>query len=263
MALPWSPEAEQAISRVPFFVRSRVRRRVETEARQAGAHQVRLEHVHLCRQKFLHHMDAQVKGWQLEACFGFQDCPNRALETQGLVQDLEALLTGKNLREFLQAQIKKPLKLHHEFRVSLSACPNACSRPQIVDLGLIGALTPVLTPEPCSQCAQCVYTCREGAIRLTDTGPELDQESCLKCGDCPKVCPTGTLVAGAAGFRVLLGGKLGRHPQFGRELPGIYPLPEIVPLVDRCLTHFMTHYFPGQRFGDVLKQNEAAIPLPG
>ena len=35
--------------------------------------------------------------------------------------------------------------MHHEFRVSLSACPNACSRPQIVDIGLIGAVTPVLT----------------------------------------------------------------------------------------------------------------------
>ncbi len=262
MALPWSPEAEQAISRVPFFVRKRVRRRVEAEAQQAGDNQVRLEHVQVCKQKFLHNMDAEVKGWQLETCFGVEDCPHRAVAPQGLVKDLETLLAGKNLREFLKARIKGPLKLHHELRISLSACPNACSRPQIVDIGLIGALTPVITPEPCPQCGQCTPACREEAIWLDDTGPQLDLEVCLKCGDCLKVCPTGTLLAGAAGFRVLLGGKLGRHPQLGRELPEIYPVSEIVPLVDRCLAHFMTHYRPGQRFGDMLNRDGFPVSYP-
>lgn len=259
MSLPWSPEAEKALARVPFFVRKRVRSRVEAEARQTGATQVNLEHVQLCQQKFLNNMAAEVKGWQLETCFGLQDCPHRSVEAQGVVRDLEALLTGKNLREFLKAQIKGPLKMHHEFRVSLSACPNACSRPQIVDIGLIGALTPMLTPEPCSQCGQCALVCKEEAVSLDETGPQLDLEICLKCGDCLKVCPTGTLVAGAAGFRVFLGGKLGRHPQLGRELPGIYPLSEIVPQADRCLVHFMTHYRPGQRFGDLM--NRTKLPI--
>jgi anaerobic sulfite reductase subunit C len=258
MALPWSPEAEQAISRVPFFVRHRVRRRVEAEAQQAGAIQVRLEHVQVCQQKFLQNMAAEVKGWQLETCFGVQDCPHRVVEPQGVVKDLEALLAGKNLREFLQAQIKGPLKMHHEFRISLSACPNACSRPQIADIGLIGALTPVLTPEPCSQCGQCALACPEGAISLDDAEPKLSLDLCLKCGDCLKACPTGTLIAGPAGFRVLLGGKLGRHPQLGRELPGIYPLSEIVPLADSCLAHFMTHYLTGQRYGEII--NLAGLP---
>jgi dissimilatory sulfite reductase (desulfoviridin) alpha/beta subunit len=204
-------------------------------------------------------MEAEVKGWQMETCFGLSDCPHRALDPQGLVHDLEALLAGKNLREFLQARVNGPLKLHHEFRVSLSACPNACSRPQIMDIGLIGSLTPVLTPEPCSLCGQCSQVCKEGAILLEDNGPQLNLEICLKCGDCLKVCPTGTLVAGPTGFRVLLGGKLGRHPQLGGELPGIYSLSEIVPLVDRCLVHFMTQYRPGQRFGDIINRNNYPI----
>ena len=65
MALTWSPEAEAAISRVPFFVRKRVRQRVEAEARQSGAYQVHLVHVRSCQQKFLGNMDAEVRGWQL------------------------------------------------------------------------------------------------------------------------------------------------------------------------------------------------------
>jgi hypothetical protein len=34
--MEWSPEAEAAIKKVPFFVRKRVRSRVEQDAKQAG-----------------------------------------------------------------------------------------------------------------------------------------------------------------------------------------------------------------------------------
>ena len=34
--MKWTPEAEDAIKSVPFFVRKKVRTRVEDEARQAG-----------------------------------------------------------------------------------------------------------------------------------------------------------------------------------------------------------------------------------
>lgn len=259
MSLPWSPEAEGEISRIPFFVRARVRRKVEAEARQTGALQVTLEHLQACRQKFLRTMDAEVKGWQLETCLGLQDCPHRAVDPRDLVRDLEELLAGKNLREFLKSRIDGPLKMHHEFRVSLSACPNACSRPQIVDIGLIGSVNPILTQQPCSQCGQCAPACREGAIRLDDTGPHLDREICLQCGDCLKVCPSGTITAGTTGFQVLLGGKLGRHPQLGKKLPGIRPVREIIPLVESCLHHFMAHHREGQRFGDLL--NRTGLPV--
>jgi dissimilatory sulfite reductase (desulfoviridin) alpha/beta subunit len=197
-------------------------------------------------------MAAEVKGWQLETCFGLQQCPHRAIDPQGLVQDLEALLAGKNLREFLERRVHGPLKLHHEFRISLSTCPNACSRPQIADIGLIGAVVPLVTSEPCSQCGQCVQVCKEGAVSLAEDQVRLDLNACLTCGDCLRVCPSGALAAGHRGFRVLLGGKLGRHPQLGRELPKILPLPEIPLLVDRCLDHFLQHYQAGKRFGDVL-----------
>lgn len=256
MKLTWSPEAEKALNRVPFFVRRRVRQRVEAEARQSGELHVQLKHVQSCQQKFLGNMDAEVKGWQLETCFGTQDCPHRAVEPTGLVRDLEELLAGKHLREFLKNRINGPLKMHHEFRVSLSACPNACSRPQIVDIGLIGAMLPVLTPAACTQCDQCASVCKEGAVTLEGNQVSLHLPACLKCGDCIKACPSGTLTAGAQGFRVLLGGKLGRHPQLGRELPEIYPPEAIVPLVDRCLEHVMEHYRPGQRFGDILNQHK-------
>ena len=83
MSLPWSHEAEQAIARVPFFIRKRVRRRVEDEARQSGVQQVDLQHVRICQQKFVANMDAEVKGWQVETCLGTQACPHRAVDPFG------------------------------------------------------------------------------------------------------------------------------------------------------------------------------------
>jgi anaerobic sulfite reductase subunit C len=252
MSLPWSSEAEQAIFRVPFFIRRRVRQRVEDEARLSRASQVRLEHVQRCQQNFLSQMDAEVKGWQLEICLGTQDCPHRAVASLEIVRELENLLAGKNLRDFLKAKVNGSLKMHHEFRVSLSGCPNACSRPHVVDVGLVGAVLPVLTSEPCSQCGQCASVCKEGAVAMDGDQVRLNLHRCLKCGDCIKACPSGTLAAGADGFRVFLGGKLGRHPQLGRELPGIYAVSAIGPLVDHCLTYYMKHYQAGRRFGDLV-----------
>ena len=55
--MKWTEEAEQAISRVPFFVRRRVRKRVEEEAQQSGSQIVTIEHVRDCQKKFLKNMD--------------------------------------------------------------------------------------------------------------------------------------------------------------------------------------------------------------
>ena len=42
----WTKEADKAVSKVPFFVRKKVRKRVEEEAARQGAAEVSLDHVH-------------------------------------------------------------------------------------------------------------------------------------------------------------------------------------------------------------------------
>ena len=44
--------------------------------------------------------------------------------------------------------VGRPLRHRDEFTVAFADCPNACSRPQIADLGLIGAAEPGTTAEP-------------------------------------------------------------------------------------------------------------------
>jgi anaerobic sulfite reductase subunit C len=256
--MKWTEEATQAVSRVPFFVRKRVKKKVEEEARLRGAPEVTMEHVHACRQRFLNNMEDEVKGYQVETCFGPGGCPNRAVRDDDLARELEALAAGKNLRDFLKERVRGPLKLHHDFRISVSDCPNACSRPQIADVGLIAAAVPRVEPSACTACGACIASCREDAIRLSEDGEsvEIDAEKCLACGACVKVCPSEALRVECSGYRVLLGGKLGRHPQLARELDGIFFKKEVVETVDRCLQLYMSLNVAGERFGEVLNRTD-------
>lgn len=253
--MKWSKEAETAVSRVPFFVRRRVRKRVEDEAARSHAGEVTMEHVAACQRKFLDNMEPEVKGYQVETCFGPGGCPNRAVH-EDLASDLEEILASANLRDFLKTRVAGPLKMHHEFRVTVADCPNACSRPQIADVGIIAALRPAVLPEECSRCGACAQICKESAVHLPEHGlaPTLDMNLCVSCGQCVQACPTGTLVGAARGWRVLLGGKLGRHPQLATELPGICSKEEMLDILQECVKHFMEHNTVGERFGDILNR---------
>ena len=146
--------------------------------------------------------------------------------------------------------------MHHEFRVSVSDCPNACSRPQIADVGLVGASEPRVSKEACSRCGECVEVCREGAVSLPEDspGPVVESRKCLFCGQCIEACPTGTLQEGRQGYRILVGGKLGRHPQLARPLEGIYEREEALAWLDRCLDFYQEHSQRGERLGEILNR---------
>ena len=252
--MEWTKDAEQAVGKVPFFVRKRVRKRVEEEAGRAGSSVVTLEYVKTCQKRFLNQMEEEVKGFQVEACFGPTGCPNRAVAYDDLFKKIEDRLARRNLKSFLKEKVQGPLKLHHEFLVSISECPNACSRPQISDLGLIGARSPKISAEPCIQCEACVDICREGAIILAGKWPVVNLEKCVFCGQCISACPTRTLQEEEKGFRIQVGGKLGRHPRLAEELPGIYGPEETLEILDKCLDFYQSHCLKGERFGEILSR---------
>jgi dissimilatory sulfite reductase (desulfoviridin) alpha/beta subunit len=70
------------------------------------------------------------------------------------------------------------------------------------------------------------------------------------------VCPTGTLIEGAQGFRVLLGGKLGRHPQLAREMPGIYSEQQVLDIIKDCIEFYKANSRHGERFSQILKSSD-------
>jgi dissimilatory sulfite reductase (desulfoviridin) alpha/beta subunit len=252
--MEWTPEADAAVKNVPFFVRKKVRARVEAEARRAGLATVDLATVTLAQQRFLSGQASEIRGFQLDACFGPRGCPNRTQPVDDLLPRITALLEQADLLAFLKRHVDGPLKFHHEFRISLAECPNACSQPQIKDIGIIGVCTPRVAAADCSRCGACVAACRDSAVALFDDRqqPVIDHDRCMACGQCLAVCPSGTLAADRQGFRVQLGGKLGRHPRLGRELPGIFSADEVLAIVAACLAFYKENSRNGRRFAELL-----------
>lgn len=251
--MKWTSEAEKAIKKVPFFVRKKVKSRVEQEAQNAGKAVVGLSEVEETRKNYLSNMSSEIKGFQLDACFGAGGCPNRAVDSNRLFKRIEEILEKEDLLQFLKQRVKGNIKFHHELRVTLANCPNACSQPQIKDIGIIGAISPMITDESCTLCEACVRECKEGAVILSSEsgGPEIDRQVCLDCGQCIAACPSGTLTEGDKGFRIQLGGKLGRHPVLARELPGIFSEDEVIKILKEAIDFYKGHSKSGERFSEL------------
>lgn len=256
--MKWTEDAEEAVKKVPFFVRKKVRERVEKEASDAGKKVVTIAEVKATQKRYLSGMASEIKGYQLDTCFGPGGCPNRANSGDDLLKRIEALLKEEDLPGFLKQNVKGDLKFHHEFRITFSDCPNACSQPQIKDIGIIGAVLPEITGEKCSLCEACVEICAEGAVLINkeQEAPVINFDLCLKCGKCIKACPTGTIASAKNGFRVLLGGKLGRHPKLARELGRILNDNEAFEVVKECIALYKNKSINGKRFAEIFDDED-------
>ena len=252
--MKWTIESEEAIKKVPFFVRKKVKARVEKEASLENKHEITIKEVESTQKRFLSNMSSEIKGYQLDNCFGAGGCPNRAVSGEDLRKRLEELLEDEKILGFLKENVKGSLKFHHEFRISIAECPNSCSQPQIKDIGIIGALLPEISDEPCTMCGICVKVCKENAVTLLEEKeePEIDFSNCLACGKCIKVCSSKTIQEGKKGFRILLGGKLGRHPKLGVELDGIFSEYEVLAIVKKCIAYYKAESKNGKRFAELI-----------
>ena len=256
--MKWTDEAEAAVKRVPFFVRKRVRASVEKEAAEAGKTGVTLSDVKATQARYLNKMSSEVKGYQVDACFGSGGCPRRTIASEALLEKIEDVMAAANLLEFLKSRVPGDLKFHHEFRISIADCPNACSQPQIKDVGILGAATPAISAMPCSACGGCTDACKEDAVQLTAGGEihAIDYDRCDYCGACVMACPTETLKVGQQGYRVLIGGKLGRHPRLARELPGIHDALTVIDMLTEFIRFYKQHSRNGQRFSHLLTDSD-------
>lgn len=254
--MKWTDEAEAAIRKVPFFVRKRVKARVEKEAAEAGRPRVTIDDVNATQKRYLSGMESEMRGYQLDSCFGPSGCPNRAVDDSSLVGRLRDLLESEDLLGFLRKTVSGKLRFHHEFRVALADCPNACSQVQIKDIGILGACTPTVTDADCSECGACEEACPDGAVSMAagETAPVLDMRRCQHCGKCVAVCPTGTLAEGERGYRIQVGGKLGRHPRLALPIPGVYSEDQVMVIVRDCIAFYKRRSVNGARFAEIIEE---------
>ena len=110
---------------------------------------------------------------------------------------------------------RAPVALHgaSRFSIGMTGCPNCCVSPYMKDFGIIMQHRVEITRAECIQCGECLKMCFEKVITLTDKGPVIDRTKCVMCELCARDCPTGTLVTGARGFKVVAGGSGARNPR--------------------------------------------------
>lgn len=205
------------------------------------------------------------KTYRIKFCWGMEsgECPNLIQPDPDLRLNLEQVVEDSGWPELLTRALSGDINPLSQFSISVSGCPNGCSRPQIADIGLIQAQQPVAVEDGCTACGECLQVCREGAITLDRERIGLDPQKCLACAACLRVCPAAGLTVQAQGYRIQVGGKLGRHPRLAEELPGIFSRERVLEVLDNCLGLHQGHYRPGLRFGQVVSEQGISGLLPG
>ncbi|RJQ40976.1 MAG: hypothetical protein C4555_00635 [Dehalococcoidia bacterium] len=178
-----------------------LRQRIEEEGREILARDIDLFNIELCTGET-------------------SSCRNRIIELAALKEAVAQKLRGCRVSEIVADLHRDDERImpHHRFIVSISGCPNGCTGPEAKPFGVHGVSRPMVTDVPCSECFICADRCLRGAIIIKDGGPAINRDLCDMCENCVKGCTTGTLASEKKGYRIMVGGMVGRFHQFGAEL---------------------------------------------
>lgn len=161
----------------------------------------------------------QCCAYEVHPCRGLQGaCPNALVRDPALVGQIESAVQASAWSQRHPGRNGKAVPHHLRLRVALAACPNACTMPQIRDIGMIATVTPTAIRPECDGCGCCERTCREGAMRVQDGRAALQVDRCVGCGQCIKICPRHAIEPGPVRLRILVGGRMGRHPRWAQDL---------------------------------------------
>lgn len=271
-AIPWDKEAEKALRRAPVFVRGMVRRKVEERVSRGGGSRVTLADFREAEARFRAVMGGksrdELQGMMpqpnrpgaemvaLEVCHNeLSGCPNPLINTSEWKEAVEKWAKEKNLSERLRSRIKEDnILYHHKLRISISGCPNGCSRPQIADIGIVGSVRPDVAPALCAHCGACAGVCPDAAIRVNGTAggapPVFDREKCQGCLKCRDICPAAAISLSPAGVRMLAGGRLGRHPRLAEVYGEFNEKTEALEVLTGLVDVYIENAGPDERFAD-------------
>lgn len=263
--MKWEESASLLLEKVPPFVQKTVREKVETLARQRGKTLVTEADVLAARGEFMEKQqqqrpvakqhahneklsiirkytkyfdkDGNPVFYQVKTCRGAEvNCPFLITDSNLLANKLKDRLEELKFTDNLIGKVDGQILPHHTLKLAVAGCPNSCSMPQIKDFG-VHAVEPVFVDQDCAciSCMKCVEACREDAITIEDGQVTIDKEKCVHCGLCARVCPTGSIKAEEKGYRVMIGGKVGRHPRFALDLLPQASESDAVRALDVCV----------------------------
>lgn len=147
--------------------------------------------------------------------------------------------------------------LPHKFKIAVGGCPNNCVKPDINDLGIIGARVPAPDKDKCRACKKCFIenACPIGAAKLVDGKIAIDTDKCNKCGRCYQKCPFKAFENSVDGYRVFIGGRWGKQVARGRVLDKVFTSKEeVLDVVEKAIILFRDEGIKGERFSDTVSR---------
>jgi dissimilatory sulfite reductase (desulfoviridin) alpha/beta subunit len=172
------------------------------------------------------------------SCPGNLECNYGIIDTYGMGGSLDKEFFGEDI----------PVKI----KFAVTGCPNACAKPQENDLGVMGILKPAINIDDCNGCGTCPFMCPEKAIVIENDKAKIIWDMCNLCGACIGACPTDLISEEWKGYKIFVGGKIGKHPKLGRELTDVKTQQETIAIFRKIIDWSKKKNNVGERFGDCL-----------
>lgn len=172
------------------------------------------------------------------ACPGCEVCSHGLMNSRQSAEELD--------KSFFGRPVPKKTK------IAVSGCPNSCAKPQENDIGLAGAIEPVLAPEKCISCGLCEKICPNKAVKIVEGKPVMEKTRCLLCGKCISSCPVRAWEEKRKGYLLYAGGKIGRKPKLGVVVGEFVAQNEVTEAVEKVLAAFERLNQKDERIADTI-----------
>ena len=173
------------------------------------------------------------------ACQG-EICSHGLIEAQSLGRKIDETFFGRS-------------GIPHKFKIGITGCPNACIKPVENDFGIMGVVRKIFIKEKCNYCRLCQEICPVGAIKVEENELHYDPSKCIFCGDCIFACPSYAWEQEKAGYKIFVGGKMGKFPSLGREAFSFLEGEEkLLQLIEKTLEFYTKEGKRGERFGETI-----------
>lgn len=149
------------------------------------------------------------------------------------------------------------VSLPHKFKIALGGCPNNCVKPNLNDLGIVGAKTPVIDLEKCRGCKVCQVekACPVKVAEVVDGKVVIEPDKCNNCGRCVGKCPFGAVNDYSTGWKIYVGGRWGKNVAHGHILGKIFTSEEeVLDTVEKTILFFRAEGIPGERLADTIER---------
>lgn len=169
------------------------------------------------------------------SCPGNSECNYGVIDTYVMGDMLDKEFFGEDM----------PVKI----KFAVTGCPNSCAKPQENDLGVMGIRMPAINIDACSGCGTCTFMCPEKAIVLENEKIKILWDKCNLCGACVGTCPSDLITEEWTGYKILVGGKIGKHPKLGVELIDAKSPQEAVAIFRKIINWAKKNTKTGERLG--------------